>query len=176
MPEGIIAVSRDTILVGASSGDLYRSFDAGQSWDSLYVSDEFQNQYGAGEYIFFFRPSTIIFTGSGGVARSDDMGNRWTYNRTKINTSLIQPKFFDRDEGVALSQRLQSTSEQFEKTAASLSFESGNVQHSLLDTLRTLNETLEALRDVAVHLQDDPSALVWGKGNVNSRHPRCRAP
>ncbi len=77
-----------------------------------------------------------------------------------------------REEFVALSKRLQSTSEQFEKTAASLSFDSGNVQHTLLDTMRTLNETLEALRDVAVHLQDDPSALVWGKGNANKRNPK----
>ena len=77
-----------------------------------------------------------------------------------------------REEFVALSKRLQSTSEQFEKTAASLSFDSGNVQHALLDTLQTLNETMEALRDVAVHLQDDPSALVWGKGNATKRSPK----
>lgn len=80
-----------------------------------------------------------------------------------------------REEFVALSKRLQSTSEQFEKTAASLSFDLEMCSIPCSTLTRTLNETLEALRDVAVHLQDDPSALVRAKA-MPTRGTRNDAP
>ena len=108
LPEGILALSRDTILVGSSAGNLYLSRDAGVQWDSIYVSDEFQFQFAAGELLYFFYPATILFTGSGGVAISTDMGENWTYHRSPSNSYLRNVQFFSPTDGVALASGTSS--------------------------------------------------------------------
>lgn len=59
---------------------------------------------------------------------------------------------------------LRHTATVVDTTTQALLRESGNVEYNLRDTLKTLNQTLEAVRDLAEYLQEDPAALLRGKG------------
>ncbi|MBL0176326.1 MAG: hypothetical protein IPP94_13855 [Ignavibacteria bacterium] len=102
MAEGICAVSRDTLFIGVSYGNLLRSTDAGLSWDSLFVAQEFTNQYMAGSWVFAFPPHTVQYAGSNGVARSDDLGNTWKYRPLRYPHGFQELQFFSPASGVAL--------------------------------------------------------------------------
>jgi phospholipid/cholesterol/gamma-HCH transport system substrate-binding protein len=57
------------------------------------------------------------------------------------------------DEAVSAVETLTET----------VTYQSDNVHHSLLGTLETMNETLEAVRDLAIYLRENPSSVVRGK-------------
>jgi ABC-type transporter Mla subunit MlaD len=61
----------------------------------------------------------------------------------------------------ALSKRLQESVDNVTRRAL---HEADNVEYNLRETLRTLNESLEAVRELMQYLQQDPSALIRGKG------------
>lgn len=63
-----------------------------------------------------------------------------------------------------LSERLQESTAAFDNVARAAVHEAGNVEYNLRETMRTLNESLEAVRQLANYLQQDPSALVRGRG------------
>lgn len=63
-----------------------------------------------------------------------------------------------------LTKRLQKASDDIDKIGRAALHEADNIEYSLRDTLRTLNESLQAVRDLTTYLQQDPSALVRGKG------------
>jgi photosystem II stability/assembly factor-like uncharacterized protein len=102
MAEGICALSRDTLFIGVTYGSILRSTNAGRSWDSLFVTPEFTNQYMSGFAIFAFPPHTVLYAGNSGVARSDDLGNTWKYFPLRYPLGFQSMQFFTPLSGVAL--------------------------------------------------------------------------
>ncbi|MDH7516033.1 MAG: YCF48-related protein [Bacteroidota bacterium] len=101
-PEGIVSVSRDTVLIGVSYGNLLRSVDGGKGWDSLLVSPAFVSQFGTGRYLFFFKPASIVYAGGNGIALSDDLGRTWSYRSTPQQQYLYQAQFLTPSTGFVL--------------------------------------------------------------------------
>ena len=66
----------------------------------------------------------------------------------------------------ALSEQLQKTAAGLDNTLASMTHEASNVEYSLRSSVTELNKTLESLRQLSTQLRDDPSSLVWGRGNA----------
>jgi phospholipid/cholesterol/gamma-HCH transport system substrate-binding protein len=62
-----------------------------------------------------------------------------------------------------MADRFDETSKSFDETARTVMYGTDNLQHGLMDTMQTLNETLEAVRDLAQYLQNDPSSIIRGK-------------
>lgn len=102
LAQSVLAVSNDEVWVGTSMGGLYRSSDGGRSWDSLFVSPQLQNEYYSGTTLQKFGTSTILYFSQSSVSISTDNGATWVYRRTPQGRSLVQPHFFDADEGVGL--------------------------------------------------------------------------
>ena len=63
-----------------------------------------------------------------------------------------------------LSKRLQESSKAIDTVSKSATVQAGNIEYNMRETLRTLNESLEAVRELTQYLKQDPSALVRGKG------------
>lgn len=101
-PQGILAISSDTVFVPVSYGDVYRSVNGGETWDSLLVSIELTSQWYSGLKMIHFPPSHIIHVSADGISSSTDMGNSWTYYRSAQGRFLTQPHFFSKTEGAAL--------------------------------------------------------------------------
>ena len=82
-----------------------------------------------------------------------------------LQVSEMQDNVNEAIEGfAALSKRLQETANALDNVARQALHEAGNVEYNLRATLRTLNESLEAVRELTQYLQQDPSALIRGKG------------
>jgi uncharacterized protein YoxC len=64
----------------------------------------------------------------------------------------------------ALSKRLQETANAVDGVSQRALHEAGNVEFNMRESLRTLNASLEAVRELVQYLQQDPSALIRGKG------------
>ena len=64
----------------------------------------------------------------------------------------------------ALTKRLQESAAGLDTVSKRAVHEVDNVEFNMRETLRTLNESLEAVRDLATYLQRDPSSLIRGKG------------
>ena len=64
----------------------------------------------------------------------------------------------------ALTEQVNATGKLMDSATKSVVYQTDNVQHTLWDTLQTLNASLEAVRDLVDYLEQDPSALVRGKG------------
>ena len=64
----------------------------------------------------------------------------------------------------ALSKRLQDTAGAVDAVSRRALHEADNVEFNLRESLRTLNASLEAVRELVQYLQQDPSALIRGKG------------
>ncbi len=63
-----------------------------------------------------------------------------------------------------LAKRLQQTADSVDGISRKALHEADNVEFNLRETLRTLNDSLEAVHELMVYLQQDPSALIRGKG------------
>lgn len=63
-----------------------------------------------------------------------------------------------------LAKRLQQSAEALDTSLRQGVHEVDNVEFNLRETLRTLNDSLQAVRELMVYLQQDPSALIRGKG------------
>ena len=63
-----------------------------------------------------------------------------------------------------LSKRLQDAAKAIDVVSRRALHEAGNVEYNLRETLRTLNDSLDAVRDLTEYLREDPSALIRGKG------------
>ena len=64
----------------------------------------------------------------------------------------------------ALSKRLQETADAVDGISKRAMHEADNVEFNLRESLRTLNASLDAVRELVQYLQQDPSALIRGKG------------
>ena len=64
----------------------------------------------------------------------------------------------------ALSKRLQETAGAVDTVSRRALHEADNVEYNLRESLRTLNASLEAVRELVQYLQQDPSSLIRGKG------------
>ena len=64
----------------------------------------------------------------------------------------------------ALSKRLQDAAQAIDTVSRRALHEADNVEYNLRETLRTLNDSLEAVRELIEYLHEDPSALIRGKG------------
>jgi photosystem II stability/assembly factor-like uncharacterized protein len=100
-PQGILAVSADTVFIGVSDGLLYRTVDGGAHWDSLFTCSMFLNDWESGGTMYWFPPRTLIYTGSQGVSRSTDAGDTWLC--FSMN-GLSNVQFFHADTGIATAQ------------------------------------------------------------------------
>lgn len=63
-----------------------------------------------------------------------------------------------------VSDGIRNVATTVDESAETLVAESSNVQYQLLDTLDRLNRTLESIERLAEYLEQNPSALVRGKG------------
>ena len=64
----------------------------------------------------------------------------------------------------ALSERLQESARTIDGMSRRALHEADNVEYNLRETLRTLNDSLQSIRDLTQYLQQDPSSLIRGKG------------
>lgn len=68
------------------------------------------------------------------------------------------------DNASDLSEKLSKTLGTVETATKSTSHEADNLEYGMRETMRALNETLEAVQQLTHYLKDDPSALIRGKG------------
>lgn len=64
----------------------------------------------------------------------------------------------------SLPKSISAALDAFNATSREIAHEADNVEYNLRQTLQTWSQTLEAIRDLAEYLKQDPSALVRGKG------------
>ncbi len=64
---------------------------------------------------------------------------------------------------------IEETSTTVNETSERLLHDADNVQHGVTDSLDALNETLRAIEETVENLDEDPSALVRGKGKPRRR-------
>lgn len=85
--------------------------------------------------------------------------------RTKFEPLDVEGLFNDvRADLDEVSAGIQNVANTVDQSAETLVAESSNVQYQLLDTLDRLNRTLESIERLAEYLEQNPSALVRGKG------------
>ena len=65
-----------------------------------------------------------------------------------------------------LTKRLDDSAKNFDTVSRSALHEAGNVEYNMRETLRTLNETLDAARELTQYLKKNPSSVIWGKGKA----------
>ena len=90
----------------------------------------------------------------------------------KITKKVESLKIADTEQNVnevlddisALSKRLQESAKSIDAVAKTATVQAGNVEYSMRETLRTLNDSLDAVRELTQYLKQDPSALLRGKG------------
>jgi phospholipid/cholesterol/gamma-HCH transport system substrate-binding protein len=75
-----------------------------------------------------------------------------------------------RTEFSELLKRVETAADSFDTTSRAIVHESDNIEYNLRETLRTLNDSLNAVRELAVYLRDDPAALVRGRGKPIGEH------
>lgn len=63
-----------------------------------------------------------------------------------------------------LSERIEEALASVDGVSKTLVHQTDNVQYSMVETLRSMNETLEAVRGLAQYLRDDPASVLTGKG------------
>ncbi len=66
-----------------------------------------------------------------------------------------------------LMGRLGQVADSMEESAQAVLYDADTMQYRLQETLTVINETLEALRQLVAYLQQDPSALIRGKGRTS---------
>ncbi len=62
-----------------------------------------------------------------------------------------------------LSERLDETLASVDGASEILVYQTDNVQYSMAETMKEMNETLEAVRELARYLRDDPASVLTGK-------------
>lgn len=72
------------------------------------------------------------------------------------------------DAAASLSARLETITETLDVAARAALHDVGNVTYSLTEGVRTLSEALEAIRSWVEYLEQDPAALIRGKGRPKS--------
>lgn len=70
------------------------------------------------------------------------------------------------EKGDALLERLYAATDSLDSAAGLILHDAQNVEYKFRETLNTVNEAVEALRDLIEYLKEDPSALVRGKGRT----------
>jgi ABC-type transporter Mla subunit MlaD len=68
------------------------------------------------------------------------------------------------ENATQLSEKMTKTLGTVETATKTTSHEADNLEYGMRETMRALNETLEAVQQLTHYLKDDPSALVRGKG------------
>lgn len=68
------------------------------------------------------------------------------------------------EEFTQLAAELRAAAEALGSGTETFLHQTDNVEYGILRSLQSLNETLEAIREVAVYLKRDPSAIVFGRG------------
>ena len=63
-----------------------------------------------------------------------------------------------------LTEKMQTTVDVLDHTSSAILYDTDNVQRDLREGLKSMTETLEAVRTLADYLEQDPSSLVRGKG------------
>lgn len=66
-------------------------------------------------------------------------------------------------EVAALVDRLQNTAEAINELSRAAELRSGNLEYNFRETLRSLDESLNAIRDLANFIRENPSALIRGR-------------
>ncbi|MBI4558983.1 MAG: MCE family protein [Candidatus Hydrogenedentes bacterium] len=69
-----------------------------------------------------------------------------------------------RQQFKAVSESLQETAKTFETATRVVVNKTDNIEYTLRESLRSLTEALDALRELAVYLKEDPAAIIRGKG------------
>ncbi len=68
------------------------------------------------------------------------------------------------DDVSELTDQLMKTSATIDEATGRVTRQTDNLEFYLRDGLRSLNETLESIRQLTDYLQDDPSAVIRGRG------------
>lgn len=82
-----------------------------------------------------------------------------------VDVSVTQKKLNEVLDNVnALTNRLNAFSDTLSRATESVAHDAGNVEYGVREGLRSLTQTLDSLRELIEYLQQNPSALVRGKG------------
>jgi ABC-type transporter Mla subunit MlaD len=99
------------------------------------------------------------------VQDTDDAVKTVTTKIEKVDVATIGDSANQTMKDISdLSKRLQNTADSVDAVSKRALHEADNVEFNLRESLKTLNGSLEAVRDLVQYLQQDPSALIRGKG------------
>ncbi|MCZ7557718.1 MAG: YCF48-related protein [Bacteroidia bacterium] len=112
IPQSLLAISDQELLIGVSYARLYRSTDAGMSWDSSFVRTAGNMPFLTGSEMQFFPPSTIYYSLYNALAVSTDDGQTWDVRQDPSGSSMLDMRFLDINRGFSTIQgRLCSTTD-----------------------------------------------------------------
>jgi photosystem II stability/assembly factor-like uncharacterized protein len=112
IPQSLCAVSDEELLIGVSYARLYRSTDAGMSWDSSFVRTAGGIPFLTGAELQFFPPSTIYYSLYNALAVSTNNGLTWEVRQDPSGSSMWGMRFLDENIGFTVIQgRLSTTSD-----------------------------------------------------------------
>ncbi len=112
IPQSLLAVSDQELLIGVSYARLYRSTDGGQSWDSTMVKTAGNLPFLSGAEIQFFPPSTIYYSLYNALALSTDNGANWEVRQDPSGGTMLGTRFLTENTGHTILQgRLSSTTD-----------------------------------------------------------------
>jgi photosystem II stability/assembly factor-like uncharacterized protein len=112
IPQSLLAVSDQELLIGVSYARLYRSTNGGVSWDSSFVRTAGSIPFLSGAEMQFFPPSTIYYSLYNAIAVSTDNGASWDVRQDPSGASMWGTHFLDENNGfTSIQGRLSSTSD-----------------------------------------------------------------
>jgi hypothetical protein len=113
IPQSLLAATDTDLLLSVSYARLYRSTDAGLSWDSTFVPAGGSAPFLSGQDLAFFPPSTIYYSLYTSLAVSTDNGNTWDNRRDpSAGGSMWRTRFLTEDLGFSIvGGRLSSTTD-----------------------------------------------------------------
>lgn len=68
-----------------------------------------------------------------------------------------------------LTERLGEAVATIDRVGETVIYEAGNIEQSLRESLRSATEAFDSINELASTLQENPSALVWGRSNSRIR-------
>jgi photosystem II stability/assembly factor-like uncharacterized protein len=99
----ILALSDNDLLISASGGRLYRSTDAGATFDSITVHPGLSNDLQSGLRMFYFPPDTVVYCSRLGDAVSGDEGMTWAFSKYNAGGNVMDAEYITPKSGFHVS-------------------------------------------------------------------------
>ena len=112
IPQSLLAISDQELLLGVSYAHLYRSTNGGLSWDSTLVPTPGINPFLSGTDMAFFPPSTVFYSLYNAIAFSTDKGATWDLREDPSGAAMYRTRFLSEQIGFSIIQgRMSSTTD-----------------------------------------------------------------